>query len=446
MGGIAMQSAAVPPSIRRELLRLAVPSAAFVLLTNAYRVVDQYWVDAISVAAQAAVGSTMFVLVVAYASFEVLSAGCGPLMARATGARDDARRRAAFGQALFGALVLAAAWAALGGLGAETVAGSLGLEDAARTEAARYLAALSVTSLPLVLTPVLDQAFLAMGNARAPLILHGVALAGNLVLTPLFVVGFDWGVVGAALASNLSRAVSSGWGLIYLSRELELRPSDLRPGGLLLRTARIGLPMASSTALYGFAYWALLYAAVSPLGPEVNAALGIGWSALEGLSWPTFHGVGLAVASMVGRRLGARDLEGALEAAKEGLRPTIVIGLFVSVVFIVFARPLCAIFASDPVVLEEAVLYARIIGVSQLFVALESTAEGVLAGAGDTRAIFMTSAPLNLLRIPLAWALAFPVGLGSAGIWWAMSATTVVKCGLKLALMLRGRWTTLELG
>ena len=57
----------------------------------------------------------MFVLVVAYASFELLSAGAGPLIARATGAGDEATRRDVVGQGIVGAMVLAVLWTALGG-------------------------------------------------------------------------------------------------------------------------------------------------------------------------------------------------------------------------------------------------------------------------------------------------------------------------------------------
>ena len=57
------------------LLRLAIPSTAFAVLTNGYRVVDQYWVQRVSTEAQAAVGSSIFVLIVFYATFELIAAG-----------------------------------------------------------------------------------------------------------------------------------------------------------------------------------------------------------------------------------------------------------------------------------------------------------------------------------------------------------------------------------
>lgn len=132
----------------RELCALALPSSLFVLLTNSYRIVDQYWVDRISVAAQAAVGATMFVLVVAFASFEMLSAG------RATGGEDPVTRRTVLGEAIFSGFLLASLWTLIATFFAGSISASLGLDEIAQAEAKVYLHVLGLTCLPLVLTPL----------------------------------------------------------------------------------------------------------------------------------------------------------------------------------------------------------------------------------------------------------------------------------------------------
>ena len=35
----------------------------------------------------------------------------------------------------------------------------------------------------------------------------------------------------------------------------------------------------------------------------------------------------------------------------------------------------------------------------------------------------------------------FPLGMGAAGIWWAINITTVIKCAGKWSAVVRGRWT-----
>ncbi|MEM7674382.1 MAG: MATE family efflux transporter [Myxococcota bacterium] len=434
----------VPPLTAGTLWRLAWPSAIFTVLTTAYRIVDQYYMQYVSVPAQAAVGSSVFVAIVFYASFEVLAAGAGPLIARATGAADPRLRRSILGAALWGAGIVTLLVMIVGTWGASWIAASVGLTGDTAAAFAAYLSALSLTILPLVLTPLVDQAFLATGEARLPMVLHGASLALNIALTPLFVLTFEGGVVGAALASNLARAMTTGIGLVILIQRFGLQREHLRPADQLRRVLRVGAPMAANTALYALVYWALLRWTVSPLGPHINAALGIGFSALEGMAWPVFHGLSLAVASLVGRYLGAGRRDLAWGVVKLALPATTGMGLMASGAFFFGGRWLSGLFTEDPAVLAATTQYALILSASQLFVAWESLTEGVLAGAGDTKSVFWWSMPFNLLRIPLAWMWAFPWGAGAVGVWWAINLTTYAKVLGKGTAVVRGRWLELR--
>ena len=53
--------------------------------------------------------------------------------------------------------------------------------------------------------------------------------------------------------------------------------------------------------------------------------------------------------------------------------------------------------------------------------------------------------PFNLLRIPLAYAFAFPLGMGAAGVWWAINVSSWLKTSAKLVALFRGKWLELEI-
>ena len=271
----------------------------------------------------------------------------GPLIARATGAGDLERRRRLLGQSLSAVLVQSALLMAIGVALAPAIAVALGLSGAPAAECSRYLTALFATILPLAVTPLIDQTFLAMGNARAPLVLHALSLALNVALTPLLVYEAGLGVVGAALASNAARGVASALGIWQLRRDLGLRSAHLCARGELKRILRIGAPMALGTALFAGVYWGLLKTTVSPLGAHVNAALGIGFSALEGFTWPLFHGIALASASLVGRALGAQRPDLAQRALRTAFPVSTVLGIAATAAFYFGAGPLTGLFTDD---------------------------------------------------------------------------------------------------
>ncbi len=423
---------------------LAAPAAVSVLLNNAFKVIDQYSVQWLGVEAQAAVGSCTFILIGLFSLFALVSAGTGPLVARATGAQDEVLRRKVIGNALSGSVLLGGGVLLLTGIAAPVICESLGLSAGTKSQAITYLQWLSLAGFPLALAPIVDAIFIAVGRAGLVMVLQLAATVLNVLLNPIFIYTFDLGIGGAALATGISRGISVFIGLIVLRRQFSPQTRDFFWDSSLRRIVHIGLPISWGTAMYAIVYWVLLKTSIAPLGPSVIAALGIGFSALEGFAWPVFWGLSMGVASLVGRYIGANRIDQANKCIRMAFPIFSAVGLIAGLIFWFGAEILCGVFTQDPSVLAEAVLYARVLAFSQLFVAYECLAEGVLEGSGDTRPILFWSVPLNILRIPLAWLFAFPLGFGAAGIWWVINVTTAVKAAGKWSAVLRGRWKTIE--
>ncbi|MGH8551319.1 MAG: MATE family efflux transporter [Methylococcales bacterium] len=427
-----------------ELLRISIPAAASVLLNNAFKVIDQYSVQWLGREAQAAVGSSTFILIGLFAIYSVVASGAGPLVARTTGACDFDERRRIVGNALTGSVTIGTGVLIGIGLGAPWICLGLGLRQDVLILATEYLRWLAIFGFPLVLAPLIDAVFIAVGRTALVMVLQLIATILNIVLNPVFIYGLDYGIAGAAMATGISRGVAVAIGCWLLWRQFRPQLQDFRPDHSLRRIIRVGLPLSWGIALFALVYWALLRYAVSPLGPAVNAALGIGFSALEGFTWPLFWGLSLGVASLIGRYLGAGRLDQARRTICLAVPLMSVLGLSAALIFWFGAEPLCGIFSNDPGVLSEAILYARVLAFSQLFVACESLAEGVLEGSGDTRPILLWSAPWNLLRVPFAWYFAIFLDWGPAGIWWTINISTLIKAAGKWSVVLRGGWQTIR--
>ncbi len=436
----AQQSSSVSMA---QVFALAWPAAVSILLNNAFKMIDQFAVQWLGVAAQAAIGACTFVLIAFFALYEITAAGAAPLVARATGARDERWLRRVVGNALVGATLIGILVLLLCGLGAKSIATLLNLAPHVHAAASEYLLWLALAGFPLTIAPAIDSIFIAMGQTRRVMVMQILATVLNITLNPVFIYHLGMGIGGAALATGISRGVAVLLGLVWLIDEINLVPADLWPDNVLRWILSLGMPVAWGTGLYALVYWGLLAWVISPLGPAVNAALGIGYSALEGFTWPVFWGIAAAAASLVGRSLGAGDRRRTHQSIRCAGLLAWGCGSVAALVFWLGAEPLTGLFTDDAQVHREAIRYARILAFSQLFVAFEALAGGVLEGAGATRTAFWWSAPFNLLRIPLAIYLAFILDWRSAGVWWAINLTTYAKA-LGLGWRLRQqRWPRL---
>jgi Na+-driven multidrug efflux pump len=146
---------------------------------------------------------------------------------------------------------------------------------------------------------------------------------------------------------------------------------------------------------------------------------------IEGVTWNTSQGFATALGSFVAQNFAAGKMDRARHAYRYTLRAMMALGLVVTTSFMLFGSEIFSVFIPE----KEAYLaggdYLFIIGISQLFMMLELTTQGMFNGIGKTTPPAIVSIVFNTLRVPLAVFLASAIGVN--GVWWAISITSVVK-------------------
>ena len=160
---------------------------------------------------------------------------------------------------------------------------------------------------------------------------------------------------------------------------------------------------------------------------------------LAGFTFMVPLGIASAGAVRVGHAVGRGDHAG---AARAGWTALALGALFMSVAALVFTlipRQLISAFTSDTGVLDIGVRLLAVAAVFQLFDGLQGVGTGVLRGLGDTRTPMMWNLGGHwFVGLPLAYVLAFPLGLGVIGLWWGLSAGLII-CGVALLIVWRKR-------
>jgi Na+-driven multidrug efflux pump len=92
-------------------------------------------------------------------------------------------------------------------------------------------------------------------------------------------------------------------------------------------------------------------------------------------------------------------------------------------------------------VVQAGVGALAIVGIAQPAQAVIFTLGGALRGAGDTRfPLVATIVNWFVVRLPLAYLLAFPLGFGLAGVWAGIAADYFVRAGLLAWRFNSGAW------
>ena len=71
--------------------------------------------------------------------------------------------------------------------------------------------------------------------------------------------------------------------------------------------------------------------------------------------------------------------------------------------------------------------YLRIVGYFEVLMGWELLCEGACNGLGISRWFMLIATPLTWLRWPLAYVLAYPLGFGVHGVFWAIGLSSALK-------------------
>ena len=221
---------------------------------------------------------------------------------------------------------------------------------------------------------------------------------------------------------------------------MRLLPSDCRLDLPVMRRLTRVAATGVLQFLVGTSSWLLLMRIISLFGSAALAGYTIAVRILIFALLPSW-GMANAAATLVGQNLGAGKPERAERSVWIAAASNAVFLAVVGLLLIVFAEPLVRPFTSDPVVLAFGADCVRIVSYSYVFFAVGMVAIQAFNGAGDTR----TPTWINFfcywaLELPLAYALAGPLGLGPAGVFWAITAAQAAIAVVGVALFRRGSW------
>jgi putative MATE family efflux protein len=411
-----------------EILRLALPALGALAAEPLYLLADTAIVGHLGTPQLAALALAATVLSNLVALCIFLTYGTTARVTRLHGAGHDALAAALGPQALWLALaagiVVGGAVAALAGPLVHLLGGDGHVADMA----ARYLRIASL-GVPMALVALAGQGWLrGMSDLRTPLVIVVAANVVNVVLEVVFVYGLDWGLDGSAWGTVLAQL---GMGCAFAAVLLRtFAPPDL---ARIRSLVSIGAQLFVRTAAL-LACFVVATAVCARIGTDSLAAHQIGFQ-LFGFLALVLDAIAIAGQVIVGRALGAGDVDDAVAAARRMLEWSLAAGLLIGAVFLALYDVVPRAFTSDPDVIDRAHAMWPLFCLMWPAAAVVFALDGILIGAGDTRFLAAAMVVAFVAFLPLALA-ANTITV----VWAALNVLMVVRLVTLGARFSRRRW------
>ena len=433
--------------IGRAVILLSVPMVLEMMMESVFLLVDTFFVGRLGANAVAVVGVTESLMIMVYAVAMGLAIGASAVVARRIGEKDpDGAAHAAFQAIVFGVLVSVVV-GTIGVLYAPDLLRLMGADAEVVTLGTGFARVMLGGSGVVLLLFLINAVFRGAGDAAIAMRVLWFANAINIILGPMLIFGVgpfpELGVLGAGIATTFGRGCGVIYQLYCLTRPGSRLRLQRRHFGLDVPVMKNILNIAGTAMFQNFvntASWAALVRLMAGFGSAALAGNTIGIRIILFALLPSF-GVSNAGATLVGQNLGAGKPERAEEAAwTAGRYNTYCLGV-VGVIFLLFAPYLTGVFTNDPEVAAHATHSLRIISAGFLFYGYGMVLTAAFNGAGETR----TPTLINLVcmwlwEIPLAWALAYPLGFGPTGIFMAVGIAFSTLAFVSGWLFSRGTW------
>ncbi len=276
------------------------------------------------------------------------------------------------------------------------------------------------------------------GSAKLSMLGMAIGSVLNIILDPIFIFVFGWGVAGAAVATSISQVVT--W-LILFTR-FYFGHTIVKVGLRFFKPTRtiyneifkIGLPTFFRQLLFSFSIGLLNQGAVTYGGAELLAALGI-VSKIYMLPMYTLFGLAQGMQPVAGYNIGAGNKSRVLQSVRYTMTAAFVISAVSCVLLIPLSRLLMTGFNATDNVAAYGSAGLAFYAVSLCFMSISNTIGVFYQALGKgPQAMLMAVTRQGLFFIPVI--LLLPRLIGYRGILMSQLIADVLTFLLALAMFL----------
>ena len=434
-------------TIWKEILYFSIPLVLGNLFQQLYNMVDSIVVGQfVGSEALAAVGASGSIIQLLIGFCVGVSAGAGVITSQYYGARDAEGVRKAVHTTIAASIVAGAILSVVGVVTAPWILRAMDTPEEVFDQAADYLQIFFAGCIFSAVYNLTAGILNAVGNSKRSLIYLIIAAISNIVLDILFVAVFHMGVVGAALATDISQLISCVFILRFLRRSkdiYQIRFKEIRfYDNLLSRIIRIGLPTGVQNIVISVSN-VIVQSSVNSFGPTIMASFAA-FNRIDGFILLPILSLSMAATTFCGQNFGARQVHRIGKGMNTSVAMGSVYALAAGAAMLLFGPYIIRIFTTEQAVIEYGIYMMKYMYPFYWVLAILNISIGAIRGVGRTfEGMVVSIFSLCVCRVVWIWVtlrISHQLNLLILGypVTWVIGAVII------LVYIKRGKWLRME--
>ncbi|MDA7502161.1 MATE family efflux transporter [Chitinophagales bacterium] len=404
------------------LLKQGLPASIGILTLSIYFIVDTIFVG--HYVGRLGIAAITVVLPITFLISSVgmaIGVGGATIISRALGVNDKEKAQLVLGNQLALSGILGLLFVLLFFLFRDQLLLLFGAQGAIMPYAKTYFEVLIIGVFPLVFAMMLNNVLRAEGKAKFAMLVMIAPAVTNVALDFLFIAYFEWGIAGAAWATNFAYLISASMAVFFfVSGRTELYPrlNDIcLEGKIIMEIISIGSITLARQATISLLSLILNNSLFSLGGDLAVATWGIINRSMMFAIFPVL-GVTQGFLPIVGYNYGARQWARVREVINKAMLAAFLLGGISMLGIYYFADAIAPLFSSDQPLIEASPNAIRLCFLAVPLVGIQLISSAYFQAIGKAfPALILTLMRQGFLLIPLL--LLLPNFFGLNGIWYS---------------------------
>ena len=422
----------------KSMWKMAMPIIAGMMVQTLFNVVDIMfigWLGADEVTAVAFVSPLFFIIIGLGVG---IGTGTTATIAQYIGQKDKENAEKTASQTILIGFLSTIFLTVLGVIYGEGLLSILGAEGEILSIAYSYLRILTF-GLGLVIFSMFFRAILAgEGETKIPMIIGLIGTVLNLILDPILIFTFDYGVRGAAFATIISQiAMVASYLFIIFVKKSTYISFNIRNLSLdkyiISKIFQIGIPSSLSMLIISFGQVVMNKILVN-YSTEAVAAYQI-VSRLDMLLFMPILGIAISLTTIVGMFYGAKEYKKLLSVVYYGINRAVIITTISVILFFMLAKNILPIFSSNLMVIDIGVTYLKVIILAYPAVGISVICSRVCQALGQGVPLLITTTTrVLILTAPLSYYFYY-IGKPLEWVWYSQVFAILIAAIISYAWM-----------